>query len=450
MTCHQTWLHLFHGLINTASCFVMAIAMSCTAIAIELTPAQRAQIQAAVESMQKQMGVKGVSVAVITQNEALTATAGESYAGRSVSADMVFGIGSVTKTLTATTLVRMQEEGLLDLDQPLSTWIASHPNIDPTITVRELLGHRSGLADFSLTQEYRAAVLANTTRVFAPTELLSFVKEPLAARGTVFNYCNTNYVLAGMIIQAITGKSPGDAYRRYIFSGLQMDSTFMGVEDSIPVEIAVRWMGSQSGQNVSMNAAFSGAWTAGAAFSTAREIAVFMRALHRGAIVAKTSLEEMHTYSDTVTYGLGVSRQVLSGNVVLGHTGSIRGYESIVLYVPSMDIGLSVLVNQAPSSPVAIAAELLKTLAGTTSVQTTSNTTISVYPNPCFENITIHGLNENASVRIYTMQGTCCREYSSDGGSAQSLNVADLPSGTYVMYLQDDQSRHVMPLHIHR
>ncbi|MFM8771175.1 MAG: serine hydrolase domain-containing protein, partial [Candidatus Kapaibacterium sp.] len=262
-------------------CIAMAVAMSCMAVAIELTPAQRTQVKTAIETMQKQMGIKGVSAAVITQNESFTATAGESFAGRPITADMVFGIGSVTKTLTATTLMRMQEEGRLDLDDSIATWIPSHPNIDPSITVRQLLGHRSGLADFSLTQEYRSAVLANANRIFNPEELLQFVKEPLAKPNAPFNYCNTNYVLAGMIISKITGQGAGGAYRKYIFDGLQMDSTYMGAEDTIPLEMAVRWMGTQSGQNVSINAAFSGAWTAGAAFSTAREIATFMRALHR-------------------------------------------------------------------------------------------------------------------------------------------------------------------------
>lgn len=448
---YQSNRNAIRGLSNSALCFVIAITMSCTAAAIELTPAQRAQIKAAVEAMQKQMAIKGVSAAVITENEAFTAVAGESFAGRPINADMVFGIGSVTKTLTSTTLMRMQQDGLIDLDDPISTWIPSTPNIDPSITVRQLLAHRSGLADYSMTQEYRSAVLANANRVFKPEELLPFIKEPLAKPGGTFNYCNTNYLLAGMIISKITGEGAGGAFRKYIFDGLQMDSTYMGVEDSIPVEMAVRWMSTQSGQNVSINAAFSGAWTAGAVFSTAREIATFMRTLHRGEVVSEASLAEMHTYMDTVTYGLGVSRQILSGNVVLGHTGSIRGYESIVLYVPSIDVGLAVLVNQGPSEPVAIAARLVTILTQELSVaDERADRALRIMPNPASSTCSVSGLSGTECISVIDLTGREQMQLSVGGGGDLTFDTSSLAPGSYVLVARGPAMRSAAPLVISR
>ncbi len=449
---YQSNRNAIRGLSNSALCFVTAIAMSCTSAALELTPAQRAQVKAAVETMQKQMGIKGVSVAVITQTESYTTTAGESYAGRPITADMVFGIGSVSKTLTSTTLMRMQEKGLIDLDDAIGKWIPSNPTIDPSITVRQLLGHRSGLADYSASTEYRTAVLANTNRIFKPEELLAFIKEPLAKRGTVFNYCNTNYLLAGMIITKITGKSMGNVYREYIFDGLQLDSTYMGVEDSLPIEVAVRWMGTQSGQNVSINAAFSGAWTAGAVFSTAREIATFMRALHRGDLVSQASIAEMHSYLDTVTYGLGVSRQTLSGNFVLGHTGSIRGYESIVLYVPSIDVGLAVLVNQGPSEPVTIATRLVDILTQETSVEEhdVQVTKLCVMPNPATSHLIVSAVGDVGRISFFDAMG---REH--DLGTVSDANgavvdVTPFACGTYILVINGQTRRYMLPVVIQR
>jgi D-alanyl-D-alanine carboxypeptidase len=129
------------------SAFICAVCLVCIhlqANCIELTPQMRAQLRAAVEDMQTRMNIKGVSAAVITQNEAFPIVAGVSYAGRPTTPEMAFGIGSVTKTLTSNTLMRMQEEGLIDLDDTIGSWIPSHPNIDPSITVRQLLQHRSG------------------------------------------------------------------------------------------------------------------------------------------------------------------------------------------------------------------------------------------------------------------------------------------------------------------
>jgi D-alanyl-D-alanine carboxypeptidase len=432
-------------------CTVCLVCIHLQAYGIELTPQMRAQLRAAVEEMQTRMNIKGVSAAVITQNEAFPIAAGVSYAGRPISPDMAFGIGSVTKTLTSTTLVLMQEKGLVDLDDSIGKWIASHPHIDSTITVRELLQHRSGLADFSLTQEYRLAVLANAGRVFTPEDLLAYIQKPLAQRNTTFNYCNTNYLLAGMIISKITGEKVGATYRRLIFDRLSLDSTYMGVEDSLPVEVAVRWMGTQSGQNVSMNAAFSGAWTAGAVFSTAREIATFMRALHRGEVVSQASLTEMHTYVDTVTYGLGVSRQSLSGNIVLGHTGSIRGYESIVLYVPSIDVGLAVLVNQGPSEPVMIAARLVDLLTQEVSVvDGESAEDLRISPNPGVSDVTISGIAETEHVSIIDLAG---REYVaavSTGPGSITVDVSNLVQGVYSLVISGPSRRRVEPLVIQR
>ena len=448
---HQTNRNAIKGLINSALCFVIAIAMTCTARAIELTPAQRAQVKAAVETMQKQMGIKGVSAAVITANEAFTAVAGESFAGRPINADMVFGIGSVTKTLTSTTLMQMQEKGLISLDDAIGKWIPSNPNIDASITVRQLLGHRSGLADYSSATEYRSAVLANTNRIFKPEDLLEFIKEPLAKPGTVFNYCNTNYLLAGMIITKVTGKSIGNVYREYILSGLQLDSTYMGVEDSLPIEVAVRWMGPQSGQNVPINAAFSGAWTAGAVFSTAREIATFMRALHRGEVVSEASLAEMHTYMDTVTYGLGVSRQILSGNVVLGHTGSIRGYESIVLYVPSIDVGLAVLVNQGPSEPVAIAARLVSILTQELSVaDERADRALRIMPNPASSTCSVSGLSGTECISVIDLTGREQMQLSVGGGGDLTFDASSLAPGAYVLVARGPAVCGTVPLVISR
>jgi len=431
-------------------CVLCVISIQTQAASIELTPQMRAQLRAAVEDMQTRMNIKGVSAAVITANEAFTAVAGESFAGRPITADMVFGIGSVTKTLTSTTLMRMQQDGLIDLDDPISQWIPANPNIDPSITVRQLLGHRSGLADYSMAQEYRSAVLANANRVFKPEELFPFIKEPLAKPGETFNYCNTNYMLAGMIISKITGQGAGDAFRKYIFDGLQMDSTYMGVEDSIPVEVAVRWLGTQSGQNASINAAFSGAWTAGAVFSTAREIATFMRALHLGGIVSQASLDEMHTYLDTVTYGLGVSRQILSGNVVLGHTGSIRGYESIVLYVPSIDVGLAVLVNQGPSEPVMIAARLISILTQETSMNERSHhSSLSIFPNPVRDMCEVEGFHGGEDVVVTDATGKVWRRVTATDSHLR-LDLDELSNGIYKLIVTSASSRQARDIIIHR
>lgn len=158
--------------------------------------------------------------------------------------------------------------------------------------------------------------------------------------------------------------------------------------------------------------------------------------------MSQASLAEMHTYLDTVTYGLGVSRQTLAGNIVLGHTGSIRGYESIVLYVPSIDVGLAVLVNQGPSEPVAIAARLVDILTQETSVNEHDVQTMElcVMPNPSAGECTIRGLRGGERIFLVDLAGTVYREFTATDKSAH-IDLHSAPSGLYQLVVADGTSR---------
>ncbi|MEY3385772.1 MAG: hypothetical protein RIR53_583, partial [Bacteroidota bacterium] len=179
------------------------------------------------------------------------------------------------------------------------------------------------------------------------------------------------------------------------------------------------------------------------------EIATFMRELHRGNVVSPTSLAEMHSYPDTNVYGLGVRRQILAGNVVLGHTGSIRGYESIVLYVPSIDVGISVLVNQGPSEPFMIAARMIEILTQETSVAEISHQQVlQVTPNPAASHITISGLPSEHSIAIFDAAGRILHH--EHGLYAQRMDVSMLAPGMYTLVVSGPRLRYAMPLAIVR
>lgn len=167
--------------------------------------------------------------------------------------------------------------------------------------------------------------------------------------------------------------------------------------------------------------------------------------------MSQASLEEMHTYLDTVTYGLGVSRQTLAGNFVLGHTGSIRGYESIVLYVPSIDVGLAVLVNQGPSEPVTIAARLVDILTQEVSaVDVEAEEDIRIGPNPVESNVTIRGLSLVDRVAIIDITGREHEITVTFGAHGNVLDVSMLAPGIYSLVISGPSRRRVSPLIIQR
>lgn len=324
--------------------------------------AMRARLQRAVDSVQVAEKIQGVSAAVMLGEDLWTGVAGGSYAGNPMRPDMVLGIGSNSKTCMSVTLLRLQEQGLLNLDSPIGTWVPRHPNIDSTITVRQLLNHTSGVGDFSALKSYRDACLAEPTRTWKLNELLDLVPERQFAPGTSNGYCNTNYLLAGIVAQEATGLSLYQLFRRELFNPLSMDSTRLFPDEQIIGELAHRWMGGRDASNGSMNAEWSGAWAAGAVISTAAEMAQFYEALFSGRVLNAESMTQLTSFVGANDYGLGISRKMIGGTTVIGHTGEIRGYSSVMFRVPSLKANIVVLTNSIPSNPLGVAAAIVRAL----------------------------------------------------------------------------------------
>jgi D-alanyl-D-alanine carboxypeptidase len=339
---------------------VVVATLTCASAGID--EAMRIRLQRAVDSVQKVEKIQGVSAAVVIDGDMWSGVAGESHAGRPITPDMVLGIGSNTKTCMAITLLRLQEQGLLKLDEPIRKWLPPHPNIDTTITVRKLLNHTSGVGDYSALKSYRDACLAEPTRRWALNELLDLIPVQQFAPGSSGGYCNTNYLLAGIVAQEVSGLSLYQLFRRELFNPLSMDSTRLFPDEEILGELAHRWMGGRDASNGSMNAEWSGAWAAGAVISTSAEMAQFYDALFSGRVLNTESMTQLTAFVGANDYGLGISRKVVSGTTVIGHTGEIRGYSSVMFRVPSLKANIVVLTNSIPSNPLGVAAAILRVL----------------------------------------------------------------------------------------
>ena len=202
-----------------------------------------------------------------------------------VNADMIFGFGSITKTFVAGIVLQLVEESRLSLEDPLGKWLPQHPNIDASITVRELLNHGSGLDNFFADENYRSEVKADPGRVWLPEETLKYVGPPPNIGSAPPKYSNTNYILLGMIIEATTGNSLELELQNRITGPLQLDSTYLPKQISHPE----RWA---DDTNLS-NSRYSSVWAAGAIASTPREIAKWSHALYSGDFLEDASMKSM-------------------------------------------------------------------------------------------------------------------------------------------------------------
>ncbi|MFF7549549.1 serine hydrolase domain-containing protein [Streptomyces canus] len=248
-----------------------------------------------------------------------------------------FRIGSVTKTFTALVLLQLVDEKKLELDAPVNRYL---PGLlpDDRITVRHVLSHRSGLYDY--TNEMFAKTVqgfeAVRKKVFTPEELVkrSLRKPRTNAAGAVYSYSNTNFVVAGMLIEKLTGNPVRTEYEKRIIEPLQLrDTSYVHPGMKIPGRHAHGYLTpDQAGAPLvdATEQTVSWAQSAGALISSTRDLNTFLSALLAGRLTSAAQLAQMERWMPAGSgqaYGLGLRRRDLSCGVsVYGHTGAVQGF----------------------------------------------------------------------------------------------------------------------------
>jgi D-alanyl-D-alanine carboxypeptidase len=251
-------------------------------------------------------------------------------------------IGSITKTFTATVVLQLAAEGRLSLDdsvQQLLPGVITGHGYDPArITVRQLLQQTSGIRDYVDAPGFLTP--QNLAKTHQPQQLVDIALSlgpPLHG----WNYSNTNYILLGMIIQKVTGQSPGTEISRRILTPLGLrDTSFPVTSTQITAPYAHGYQGTIDATNA-INP--SAPWTAGAMISTVDDVAKFYRALMTGRLLPPAQQRELMAtipVDDTGElfaehYGLGIYSVQLSCGTAWGHDGGApNGYKTIAYTSP--------------------------------------------------------------------------------------------------------------------
>ncbi|MBL0064678.1 MAG: serine hydrolase [Bacteroidetes bacterium] len=298
--------------------------------------------------------IKGMSASVYIPGQGIwQGTSGVSHSGQPITKEMEFGIASNSKLFVSTMMLMLQEDGILSLEDSVHEWLPNYTNVNPDITIRQLLNHTSGVSDPIFASPWMDTIMTNPTRVFTPNEVLSWLGAPLFAPGTGWNYSNVNYILAGMIAQSATGFSISQLIRDSILDPLNMDSTFYDVEEPERGIISHRWYNSIDYNDTSRVGLNSAGGCAGSIFSTSSEMAQWYHALFSGQIISASSLAELSTFVATSNpdydYGLGLDRSTTLGTDYWGHGGSTWGYRSKMIYDTCMGTVICGLTNSWPS-----------------------------------------------------------------------------------------------------
>ncbi|WP_327285988.1 serine hydrolase domain-containing protein [Streptomyces sp. NBC_01205] len=286
-------------------------------------------------------GAPGAMVRITGSGAPLTSAVGvqDRTTGAAMDLNGRFRIGSVTKTFSSVVLLQLVNEGKLSLDAPVNQYL---PGLlpDDRITVRHLLTHRSGLADYTnaMFDKTVPGFEAVRNKVFTYQELVALsLREPRTTEpGVSYNYSNTNFVVVGMLIEKATGHGVAKEYDTRIIKPLKLKNTSY-VHPSTKIKGAhlhgyLTPDEAEAPLVDSTEQTVSWAQSAGAMISSAADLNTFMSALLGGKLLAPAMLDAMLNVTPTDTtntrfYGLGLRRYDLScGTSVYGHTGTVQGF----------------------------------------------------------------------------------------------------------------------------
>jgi D-alanyl-D-alanine carboxypeptidase len=289
--------------------------------------------------------------------------------------------GSIAKTFVSVVVLQLSERGRLSLDDRLPELLpASVTNRFPTaaeITVRMLLGHRSGLPEWDL-PAVDQQFARNPTKVWRVSEFLDLAaaQPPVFAPGTGFFYSNTNYNLLGLIIERITGRSWRRAVTRRVIRPLRLTGTDLPApgDPSIKGQHAHGYA-QLAGKTVDVtrvDPSFAGAAGASALITTVQDLARFLDALFSGRLFRRrATLRQMLDLAPAqgdggmVGYGLGIERYALPNGIELvGHLGGTAGYRSFVGRMLPPGVTISFMLN-AQDDPTPLLIPVLQALAET-------------------------------------------------------------------------------------
>ena len=256
--------------------------------------------------------------------------------------DNLFEIGSITKSFTAATILLLQEEGEIKLEDTINKWFPDFKNGDK-ITVKMLLNHTSGIKE--------------ATKILDPEQVVEDVNRELNFEpGTAWADTNSDYIIAGLIIEKVTGKKAHEVIREKILDPFELKNTYMKGYEDYPKASEVKGHTFKPDGTITNYTLDRKAWTAGGMISNAADLFKYADALFGGKILKEESLKLMLTAVDDKTpYGLGV--QISTGTHGLFYTlagnasaaKNIAQSHSLLAYYPG-DNMKHVILNNFPDN----------------------------------------------------------------------------------------------------
>jgi D-alanyl-D-alanine carboxypeptidase len=329
------------------------------------------ELQLALERWAVDVGHYGVSASVVFADGRRWSGAAGRAGSERLRPDHLIQIGSITKTMTAAVILQLVDDGVLRLDDPVGRWLDPLPNVDPAITVRQLLNHTAGVANYTGTTGLAAALASDGMHVFTPVELLAFVGAPLSAPGDETFYTNTSFLLLGQIAERAAERSIVELYRARLWAPLGLTDVFLPGYEEPPDPVAMALTAAGLVNPLQRTAALSVGHSAFGLLATASAVAAWGHVLFQGTVVSAESQSAMRTLVPAAGNipgetgaGLGIRSYAFHGRTQYGHSGAAIFGNSLLLHDPETRTTVVVLMNQGgPGADHFVLAPLLLQIA---------------------------------------------------------------------------------------
>jgi len=310
-------------------------------------------------------GVPGVSIAVISPEGTWAGTAGKADIANNVDLTPchTLRIGSVSKVLTSVAILKLYDEGIVDIDAKLNQYVPRGitDRIDNAneVTVRQLLDHSSGIAEHNDLASHIAILNQTEVNQSAEQRLESiYGKKAWFEPGEDARYSNSNYLLLALVLKYATGESSGyEVVKKYVIDPLSLDNTFPGNE--IPSTLSRGYYDTydngfmQDLTEIDNNAVGGEDRLDGGYISNPYDLATFAKAVFSGGFLSPQSLAEMQKFKpiteevpDMITgYGLGLMQIRAGAATGVGHSGEVHCFNNMIAYFPEQDVAIAVSIN---------------------------------------------------------------------------------------------------------
>lgn len=274
--------------------------------------------------------------------------------------ESIFQLGSITKQFTAIAILMLAEQGKLNLQVPLKTYIPDYPNGE-NITIHQLLTHTSGIKDFTKMKTLSSIAQKD----LAPKELIDFFKNenPDFMPGEKFEYNNSGFVILGYLIELVSGETYENFIKAKIFDKIGMKNSGYANDRNVIKNRAYGYQ-QKNGEYVNKTKiSFNIPFASGALMSTVGDMLLWQNALNSHLLITEaTSKKAFTSYQitngESINYGYGWHIKAIDGRESRDHGGSIFGFKTMAVYIPSLNIYVIGLTNCDCNSPTQITRDI--------------------------------------------------------------------------------------------